>query len=875
MGKRIDTILSRDVVHFFTIAVLILMIVLGVLIYFGILDWEDMVLYFSFPSVFLSVVIANILNRFSKMQAAILVILFIAFINSMVFLFFYTNDLYTAMIIIVFISLYPFIISLILKPISGLIFGTGEILLLAFLFLFRNQLFIHFSTPELDQVFSKLFMSPAIFILCISFFSFYFGKSYTKSINRIKKSEQYTLDIINSMIDSLIIVNEQGKILSVNSSFLALTGYTEKELSGKSLDIIFDQTTGTHEQKEYIKNRIVQNLEKTIITPKGGKIPVLFSCSEISGLDDTNPRYVCTIQNVAEQKRHEQRILQLNSLLGAIRYIDQVITHESDIRVLGQKCCNELMKLQDYGHVSIAFLNRETRMIEPVARAGEHKMLLWKISIEGEGNAPYCISEVVRTRKWGLSFPQETDWCQCINCTCRNCHNRAVFPIIHNEQLYGVLSRCMKSAPISLENDIELMEEIADDLAFACVKYEAEQVLQQNEERYRMIINTMSSGLAVYRAVENGNDFVFIDFNRAGEMIDNIKKEELIGKKVTKVFPGVKDFGLLDVFQRVWNTGNPAHHPVAFYKDERIEGWRENYVYKLETGEIVAIYDDITEQKKAEERELLHRKQLMEANKLATLGILVSGIAHEINNPNNFIMLNTPVLKDIFHSFDPIIREYLKIQGKNTIDGFTYKELGGQINDLFSGISEGSERIKTIVNELKTFSGRNEETDYKEIDINKSILSSTVLVSNLLKKSTRNFTIDLDDVPPIWGNIQQIEQVIINLLQNACQALEIDTQAISISSRYNNEQNHIIVYVKDEGRGIDKDNLEKIFDPFYTTNRDKGGTGLGLSICQKIVRDHKGTISFTSELNKGTEVTLKFPALMHEKENKGGLNMLR
>lgn len=130
---------------------------------------------------------------------------------------------------------------------------------------------------------------------------------------------------------------------------------------------------------------------------------------------------------------------------------------------------------------------------------------------------------------------------------------------------------------------------------------DAEKALQESEERYRGLFNYISSGVAVYEAVEDGADFVFKDFNRAGEKTDKISKDELIGRRVTEAFPGVKELGLFDVFQRVWKTGKPEHHPISIYDDQRVMDWRENYVYKLPTGEIVAVYDDVTKQKKAEE----------------------------------------------------------------------------------------------------------------------------------------------------------------------------------------------------------------------------------------------------------------------------------
>jgi PAS domain S-box-containing protein len=111
----------------------------------------------------------------------------------------------------------------------------------------------------------------------------------------------------------------------------------------------------------------------------------------------------------------------------------------------------------------------------------------------------------------------------------------------------------------------------------------------------------MSSGVAVYEAVGDGEDFVFKDFNKAAEEIDNIDKDELIGKRVSRVFPGVVEFGLLKVFRKVWQTGVPENYPMKFYNDERIAGWRENSVYKLLSGDIVAIYDDFTKRKQMEE----------------------------------------------------------------------------------------------------------------------------------------------------------------------------------------------------------------------------------------------------------------------------------
>ena len=134
------------------------------------------------------------------------------------------------------------------------------------------------------------------------------------------------------------------------------------------------------------------------------------------------------------------------------------------------------------------------------------------------------------------------------------------------------------------------------------VRKNAEEALKTIETRYRNLFESMSSGVAVYEAVNDGEDFMIKDFNKAGEIIDNIDRKEVISKLVTEAFPGVKTNNFLNLFRRVWKTGKAEFFPQAKYVDERMgESWRENWVYKLLSGELVAIYHDITEKVKKDE----------------------------------------------------------------------------------------------------------------------------------------------------------------------------------------------------------------------------------------------------------------------------------
>ncbi len=165
-----------------------------------------------------------------------------------------------------------------------------------------------------------------------------------------------------------------------------------------------------------------------------------------------------------------------------------------------------------------------------------------------------------------------------------------------------------------------------------------EATLCQNEEQFRQLFSSMPNGVAIYEAVENGGDFVFRDFNSAAEKIEKISKADLLGKRVTEVFPYVKNFGIFEVFQRVWQTGQHEYFPVALYKDEKDEGsWRENWVYRLPNGNIIAIYNDISERMKTEVALRQERNMLESVTAASGAGLAIISKDYHVLWANDFI----------------------------------------------------------------------------------------------------------------------------------------------------------------------------------------------------------------------------------------------
>jgi len=275
-----------------------------------------------------------------------------------------------------------------------------------------------------------------------------------------------------------------------------------------------------------------------------------------------------------------------------------------------------------------------------------------------------------------------------------------------------------------------------------------------------------------------------------------------------------------------------------------------------------ALEQEVADHRRTMDELKVRQRQLIQADKMTSLGILVSGVAHEINNPTGLILLNLPHLDRAFADAEPILQQHFRSHGDFRLGWLQFSRMRKEIPQMCREMQEAGQRIKRIVEDLKDFARQQDSERMQPVDINQVVAAALRLVDNQLRKATDRFLVSYGDgLPAVRGNAQRIEQVLVNLILNACQALPDRECSIRLETRFDETDTMVLVVLHDEGTGIDQDHLPLLTDPFFTTKRESGGTGLGLSISAGIVREHGGRLEFDSRPGAGTTVTLALPAL--------------
>lgn len=263
---------------------------------------------------------------------------------------------------------------------------------------------------------------------------------------------------------------------------------------------------------------------------------------------------------------------------------------------------------------------------------------------------------------------------------------------------------------------------------------------------------------------------------------------------------------------------------------------------------------------------------IVQTEKMASVGQLTAGIAHELNNPLGYISGNLQILDQYFQDIRKLLALYEESADSKPnaarIEKFKekiyYKEMLENIGSVISDCADGTDRVAELVENLRVFS-KLDQPEFTKTDINRDIHAAVKLLGRFFEKENVKLVLDYGNVPKIDAYPAHLNQVWMNLLLNAAQAVQEKGGEVSIATSVFDE--FVIVKISDTGSGIVPENLHRVFEPFFTTKPIGQGTGLGLSTAYGIVEEHCGTIGVTSDLGKKTVFTVRLPIeCLHKKK---------
>lgn len=388
---------------------------------------------------------------------------------------------------------------------------------------------------------------------------------------------------------------------------------------------------------------------------------------------------------------------------------------------------------------------------------------------------------------------------------------------------------------------------------------ETAEASETNRQQFRHFIDKNDAAILLFDPA----DCMVVDANLAASRHFGHSRETLIAYGLG-LFAEPNEF---DNLKQIICTAPPSErsYVMTYYRadgSKSILRFHANIIRMNDGDLIYCSFRDIGEEICLKEELRFRQAQLIHANKMGALGMLVSSVAHEISNPNNFIMHNIQILTDAWKDTLPILRDYYQEHGDYYLGGIPLSEFEEVIPRLVYGIHDGSERIRSIVANLREYVRSDRAKIQSSVDLSVVVINAVALMRSEIARHTNAFHLMCaEGLPFIRGSAQKLEQVVINLLLNALQSLSDRNQTVSLLVTHEAGTDEVLLVVRDEGIGMTELIKAKILEPFFSTKLERGGTGLGLYISHSIVCEHKGTMRFTSESGVGTTVTVRIPAV--------------
>jgi PAS domain S-box-containing protein len=699
-------------------------------------------------------------------------------------------------------------------------------------------------------------------------------------------------------------------IVDVNRAFTEFTGYAKNELIGKTpgdmprwKDFnLRDWYTASLES-----GRPVHNAEFRITMKDGQVRTALVSANTVdfgqamhlvtAGRDISDLKKDIAIRKLAEQKLRVS--YEFIKIANDNRQIGQMLSQFSAViktHTGCSKCTIRLLGDDDLFH-DAAFSDRTAMRcgLDPSLPVPNRSMCVRVANGDVDATRPwftdfgsYFLDPVMAD---GAEHGQGPEYCEEHRCRQREYRSVALVPIKVGDQILGLIHVADTREGLLDQEMVEIMETAAMHVGTAIRRLRAEKGLETayHEMERRVAERT--------RELSRMNTDLQIEIEERRQIEVRLRKNR---NTLQTVIDGLSDSLILvdrDMRIRMINRaavntyqiesldnviGNLCYHeignigdcedctiPLAVQRGEIVTFERQALADadRLErvtifpvaetddsSGGAIIRISDITEEKRFEQ-------QLVQSEKMASLGILVSSIGHEINNPNNFITFNIPILREYLEALIRISDQYADSQSDLELFHMSYGEFRQDVFKLVDNIEHGASRISKFVSNLRDFSQGNGDREKVWLELPVVVEKVLSICRSKIKRGVRHFEVDIPTGQPrIYADEYSLEQVLLNLIVNAVQSMDKADAAVRLSASTGDAwQDTTIIKVSDNGCGMDEEKLGQIFNPFFTTKSASEGTGLGLYVCHSLVQRLGGRIEVDTKKGEGSTFTVILP----------------
>ncbi len=725
----------------------------------------------------------------------------------------------------------------------------------------------------------------------------------------LKESIYLNETIMSNANDAIVCVKPEGVIYLWNQKAEEMFGYHAEEAIGQSMIhlLVPQQYRG---QATEVLRHFAESGECPLIgtttalvarRKDGSELPVELSVSCMNVHGEWHATGI--IRDITERKQAEADILRLKQLYAVLSRCNQAIVRSKSEPELFAQICSDAVQFGSFRMAWIGLIDPATRRLVPAAGSGEGaEEYLHGLEAHTDRHDRYGHGPAERALRNDRPY-----WCQDFLDSTLSIHWRehgsalgwrsaAALPLHRDGAVIGAFSLYAGEANAFGESEQELLLEMAEDIDHALGNFSHEAVRREAEESLRKL--SLAVEQSPHSIVVTNLDANLEYVNEAFVRTSGYSRAEATGQN-----PRILQSGKTprETYDDMW-----AHLT-------RGETWKGEFINKRKDGSeyiestfaspvrnaegrithYIGIKEDITERKRLEKElaeqyaqiasantrlietnERLERanaelkstqRQLLQSEKMASIGLLAAGVAHEINNPVGYINSNLGTLEKYLGDIFTIVNKYEEaaLPGTQTElqevqalkDKLDFGFLRDDIQSLLAESREGLERIKEIVLGLKDFSRSSADEAWQWADLSKCLENTLAIVRNELKYKCEVVK-EYGGLPEIYCLPSQLEQVFMNLLVNAAQAIE--TRG-TITIRTGQDGDRVWVEITDTGAGIPPDILPHIFDPFFTTKPVGTGTGLGLPVSYGIIERHHGRIEVQSEAGKGSTFRVILP----------------